>query len=229
MSRAFVEGTFPSARESANLADTDIHIWLGSATTLGRDVIDGLRETLDRGELVRAGRYVLKADRDSFIVRHGMLRAALGYYLDIHPREVRLELEENRQPLVLGSAQIHVSVSHSHGVSAAAVCKSTPVGIDIERVRPIPEAAEISRQLFHTRQATILQEKAGQSRDEFFLKCWTCMEATLKACGVGLVGLENEDLDLDGYGCHSFIPCDGYLGAVASARQGAVLQFVFGN
>ena len=66
-----------------------------------------------------------------------------------------------------------------------ALCRTAAVGIDLEQLRPLPDAAELTSQLHpHERQA-LLALPDGELQNAFF-RCWTRKEAVLKACGTGL-------------------------------------------
>jgi 4'-phosphopantetheinyl transferase len=91
-----------------------------------------------------------------------------------------LKKKENGAPIPRGG--IHWSLSHKSGC-VAAVAAPTPVGIDIEKIRPVKEglaeriAAPDEWHLF-----------PGEGLSDFF-RCWTAKEAVLKAAGVGIAGL----------------------------------------
>ncbi|MCF8052243.1 MAG: 4'-phosphopantetheinyl transferase superfamily protein [Desulfobacterales bacterium] len=91
-----------------------------------------------------------------------------------------LEKTENGAPMPRGG--IHWSLSHKSGC-VAAVAAPAPVGIDIEKIRPVKEglaeriAAPDEWRLF-----------PGEGLSDFF-RCWTAKEAVLKAAGVGIAGL----------------------------------------
>jgi 4'-phosphopantetheinyl transferase len=94
----------------------------------------------------------------------------------------KLEKEENGAPIPAGG--IHWSLSHKSGC-VAAVAAPAPVGIDIEKIRPVKEglaeriAAPDEWRLF-----------SGEELSDFF-RCWTAKEAVLKAAGVGIAGLSD--------------------------------------
>ena len=77
------------------------------------------------------------------------------------------------------------SISHCADMVWVALCRTAAVGIDLEQLRPLPDAAELTSQLHpHERQA-LLALPDGELQNAFF-RCWTRKEAVLKACGTGL-------------------------------------------
>jgi len=66
------------------------------------------------------------------------------------------------------------------------VTKSQRVGVDVERVRPIPEADGIVQRFFSAAEQAALRSVSSQDRIECFCRWWTVKEAILKAVGGGL-------------------------------------------
>ena len=77
------------------------------------------------------------------------------------------------------------SISHSGDMVWVAVCRSTPVGIDVEKMHPLPDAAELTGQL-HPQERQALLALPETELETAFYRCWTRKEALLKAVGTGL-------------------------------------------
>lgn len=78
----------------------------------------------------------------------------------------------------------HLSLSHSHGLTACAIGRS-PVGIDIEPSQRRPDWVRVVKRWF----SAVEQEWLLATDDPFsFLKAWTLKEAWLKATGRGIAG-----------------------------------------
>jgi 4'-phosphopantetheinyl transferase len=60
------------------------------------------------------------------------------------------------------------------------------VGIDLERLRPIADTAEIARRYFCPEEAAEILSLPPDERDAAFFRCWTRKEAYIKAIGDGL-------------------------------------------
>lgn len=79
----------------------------------------------------------------------------------------------------------HLSLSHSHGLSACAVSATPGLGLDIEPRNRHPHWQKVVRRWFTPdEQAWLL----AANRCEDFLKVWTLKEAWLKATGRGIAG-----------------------------------------
>ena len=98
-------------------------------------------------------------------------------------------IEENPQfgfckggkPYISGHDEIHFSLSHCKTAVACAL-SSSPVGIDIERIRPLNRLLA-KRVLSETELQGVL---GGQRPDVEFIRLWTLKESYLKLTGEGI-------------------------------------------
>jgi phosphopantetheinyl transferase len=106
---------------------------------------------------------------------------------DLLPADIEILPGEQGEPRVVVSgvdvAPV-VSLAHSQGEAAAlAAVGAAGVGIDIERIRPLPEGfADAS--LAQSERALLAQLPG----DEWLLRCWCAKEAAGKAVGRGMAG-----------------------------------------
>lgn len=77
------------------------------------------------------------------------------------------------------------SISHSGSMVWVALCRCASVGIDVERMRPLPDAAELTSQLHPQEQKDLLALPQRELQTAFY-RCWTRKEAVIKAVGMGL-------------------------------------------
>lgn len=77
------------------------------------------------------------------------------------------------------------SISHSGSIVWVALCNCAAVGIDVEKIRPLPDAAELTSQL-HPQEREALLCLPPAALETAFYRCWTRKEAVLKAVGMGL-------------------------------------------
>lgn len=183
------------------LAETDVHVW---AVDL-REPAPGALALLSEGEIERAARFQFERDRRRFLAARAGLRRVLAGYLGCDAREIRFEAGAMGKPRTPG---IEFNLSHSHELALVAVAGTTPVGVDVEYLRPQSDAVAIARRFFPPAEAAAVGADPGA-----FFRVWTRREAWLKAEGSGLAGLGREKpaewrvLDL--------APAAGYIGAVA--------------
>ncbi len=77
------------------------------------------------------------------------------------------------------------SISHSGSMVWVALCRCASVGIDVESMRPLPDAAELTSQLHPQEQKDLLSLPQAELQTAFY-RCWTRKEAIIKAVGMGL-------------------------------------------
>ncbi|KAF1048056.1 4'-phosphopantetheinyl transferase family protein [Xylophilus sp.] len=178
-------------------------------------------------ERERAGRLRFPVDRDRFVAAHIALRLALAEQGAQQADALRLADGPLGKPWLPDHPRIHFSLSHSRGVALIAVGHRGPLGVDVEYLRPVPDALAVAERCFTLHENRALRSLPPRRRGRAFLTCWTRKEACLKAIGLGLrldpstieVGLEATLRRID-------IPVGGHLLRVvvgpAPARSGSV-------
>jgi hypothetical protein len=79
-----------------------------------------------------------------------------------------------------GAAGLHLSLSDSREYLAAAIGRGIPVGVDMEKIRPIDDPLATLRRLGLEILADRLMALAPSARNRAFLMLWTAFEAFLK-------------------------------------------------
>jgi 4'-phosphopantetheinyl transferase len=131
----------------------------------------------------RAGRFRFDLDRNRFIARRGLLRVILGRYLDVKPASIRFGYGPNGKPFLEDACnrdELTFNLSHSEELAIYAISRKRRIGVDVERLRPIPESDKIVADLYSS--TACRTDQPAQA----FLDWWTRHEAYLKACGNGL-------------------------------------------
>ncbi|MET8120032.1 4'-phosphopantetheinyl transferase superfamily protein [Micromonospora sp. NPDC005189] len=83
------------------------------------------------------------------------------------------------------SVELPVSISRTAGIVVVAARRAGPVGVDVERVRPLP-ALTLARRWFAPAELAWLDGRPEAGRAVDFLRLWTAKEAVGKALGLGL-------------------------------------------
>jgi 4'-phosphopantetheinyl transferase len=148
---------------------------------------------LDASELARAERFRFERDRVRFVLRRAFARRVLARYLGVDPSAVTIRRTATGRPELDPPGAISFSTSHSDGTSVIALASGAPVGVDIERLRPIPDAMGIAQGLFAEQEVELLRSVPPASRSRIFLTLWTRKESVVKALGGGL------SIALDGF------------------------------
>jgi len=158
-------------------------IW--SARVLGPDETAAAGDALtDRRRLERlAARTAAKEAVQALLARtHG---------LDVPLPAIEVEAEPEGPPRVTGpwaGAAVPapvISLAHVEGTAVAAAAPAGPLGIDVERLRPLP--ATVVDTAFAPEELTVLQAGPPDRADEWLLRAWCAKEAVAKALGTGFV------------------------------------------
>jgi 4'-phosphopantetheinyl transferase len=167
-------------------------------------------------EAERAARFHSDEARRRYTRSHGVLRTLLGR-LGLPTVFARDGLGKPR----LASPDVWFNLSRSHGMALYAFARDAAVGVDIERLRPLPEHLAIAeRFLPPSHYAALVDAPPGEREREFF-RLWTRLEAALKAAGSGLYGAGQE---LEGEWTVEEIGAgDGFAAAVAVRAAGCRL------
>lgn len=175
-----------------------IHLWLTDLDQPEPELAR-LSESLIESEHRRAERFRLPHLRRHFTVGRGMVRHVLGHCLGMPPRQVPIEYEPNGKPTLppeFGDWQFNLS--HSEGKAVLAVTRGRRLGVDLERVRPIPNMVGMVERFFATGERQQFAEVPDIERPDAFFNGWTRKEALIKARGATVVALELFEVTLTG-------------------------------
>jgi 4'-phosphopantetheinyl transferase len=157
----------------------EVHVW-DVALGAGAAGVGGL---LSPSERERMQTFVSSADRRRYGQAHGATRLILGGYVDRPPAAIEFRADELGKPRLAGS-ELAYSLAHSGDRALVAVRWADPVGVDLEHVRPLPDADALLRTSFSRREREHITGGGGGARE--LLRLWTRKEALLKATGEGL-------------------------------------------
>ena len=183
-----------SALRSQPLPDSDLHIWR-AALSASADELAYHSALLSPDESARAARFHFDRDRQRYIIGRGILRALLGSYLGIEPSQISITYGSQGKPAVetrIRNRTLQFNLSHSNDRVVYIFGWDHPLGIDIEHIRPMPDADDFAAHFFSTRESRWVKSLSGKKKWQAFFKLWTCKEAFLKANGSGLTVPLNE-------------------------------------
>ena|SRR5690349_9764024 len=168
------------------MASAAVHLWRVELD-VGAESEAELRETLAPDELARADDFASARARRRFVVARGTLRALLADLLGEPARSIGIEEGASGKPRLAGAGhRLRFNLSHSGGLALICVAEDAEVGVDLERLRPVPDAVAIARRRFSVEEAAFVEEGERAELDRRFLLCWTRKEALMKAVGTGL-------------------------------------------
>lgn len=137
---------------------------------------------LSTGERARADGMAPRP-RERFVRRRAALRRLLGEWRGESAAAVPIETGWRGRPVCAEGPHFSVSAADELAVIALA---DAPLGIDIERNREVPEAAEIAAEWFPDAVAAAIAAAPPALAVQTFLRSWVRLEALAKATGVGL-------------------------------------------
>jgi 4'-phosphopantetheinyl transferase len=226
------------------LQEGQVHLWR-AALDQPPSSVERLEATLAPDERARAARFHFERDRSRFIAGRGILREILGRYLAEEPARIQLAYGEHGKPRLsapAGGARLEFNLSHTRGLALYAITRRSPIGVDVEYLRPVPDAARIVDRFFSECEQADYRRLSAEVQLIGFFNAWTRKEAYVKALGLGLgyplhavevsmaPGAAVRFLRIDGnslaagWSLIAVSPAPGYTAAVAVAGDQLALQ-----
>jgi 4'-phosphopantetheinyl transferase len=238
---------WPAGPATPYLAAGEVHLWAAPLDPPD-EFLRKCETLLSADERDRAARFRTGPLRSRYIAGRGTLRILLGRYLQADPAEVSLVYQSRGKPELgppWNERGVEFNLSHSGELALFAVTLGRPIGVDIEVVRPMPNAAGLMERFFSKDEIAQWRQAATEQQERIFFQGWTRKEAWLKAVGSGLsFPLDQFCVTMDGparvlsiradeseaatWWLQSCEPCRGYVAAVAlQGRVSSVREWRF--
>lgn len=178
---------WPPGPASPRLGAGELHLWTAALDSVPSGAAEG--GLLSRDERRRAERYRREHDRIRYRATRVVLRTLLAAYTGTEPAELRFRQSDHGKPILSGPGERpgpFFNLSRSGGLVVVAISVPAPVGVDVERVRSLPDADRIARRFFTRVEADALERDDSSGSDRRFFRIWTRKEAVVKALGQGL-------------------------------------------
>ncbi len=118
---------------------------------------------------------------------HAARLTILARYLRLSADAIRLARAPDGKPYLASPClPLQFNLSHTHGIALLAVDTCRPLGVDIERLRPIFDPLRLARRVMSARDIDSLTHCAADRRTERFIDLWTRFEARQKMMGRGV-------------------------------------------
>jgi phosphopantetheine--protein transferase-like protein len=174
----------------------------------------------------REVRVYLLATGDRDTVRAAS-RRILATLLDTTVDTLAFDYTPQGKPLLRNDPSLHFSTSHSKEASLIGVTRVAPIGVDIEKIRNVPNAERILRRFFQPEEVEAVFANPN-TVDSQFMQAWTRAEAIVKARGASV--WEMATLAASDVVVRNIDVFDGYAGAVAVAHHNwVVTRFDYKN
>src|SRR3954470_21984366 len=121
---------------SFDLSERDIRVWV-LRITASHTLASQFEPILSADELDRAKRFRFEHLQQSFTITRGALRHLLGRYLRVAPHSVQFRYGVRGKPAL--ASGIEFNITHSENLALVALTVKCPIGIDVERIRPIQD------------------------------------------------------------------------------------------
>src|SRR5262249_46868145 len=182
------------------LGDDEVDIWCADLALATASHLPALTQTLSHDERERALRFHFEQDRAHFSASRGLLRCLLAGYLDLEPAQLTFTYGAYGKPLLSGApllSSLHFNLAHAADIAVFAFTRGRRLGIDLQRLRHVPDADQIPRNFCspsdHHQRAVL----PPNMKEMGFFNCGTRKEAYVKASGEGLsLPLEQFDVTL---------------------------------
>jgi 4'-phosphopantetheinyl transferase len=181
---------WPPLAKPPQLGTDDVHAW-AVPLDVSPHKYDELFAMLVPGERERASEFRFDDPRRRYVVARSTLRKLLGLYLNEHPTEIEITIDEIQKPHLAvkhAAASLHFNVSHSGDLAVIGFAVGCEIGIDVEQLRNVGHLEQIARRFFHPLETNAVLSTPASDRNLAFLRCWTGKESILKAWGTGIVG-----------------------------------------
>ncbi|EAZ94199.1 4'-phosphopantetheinyl transferase family protein [Crocosphaera chwakensis] len=220
-----------SPSKNLNINSQEVHIWKKNLEQSSINVQKSFK-ILNEDEKDKAQRFRFEKHQKRFTIARSSLKQILSYYLLISPQEIEFEYNDYGKPKLLDKINklgLQFNVSHSEDIAIYGITCHSLIGVDIEYIRPMPEAENLAKRFFSKQEYEYISLLSSAEKEREFFKLWTVKEAYLKAIGKGISGgLEKVEispnepikfLNLPGFNreiwqIFSFIPEDHYLAAI---------------
>ena len=148
-----------------------------------------MRRAVVRGRVCPAARFCAGPLRNRYTAARGTLRILLGRYFQANPAAIVLAYQPHGKPELgppWNSRGLEFNLSHCGDLALLAFTRIGPIGVDVETVRAMPNAAALLERFFSAEEVAQWQQTPPEREETVFFQGWTRKEAWLKAVGSGL-------------------------------------------
>ena len=135
------------------------------------------KSALSKAEQERISFFKFPSVQKNFIISQGALRLILSHYLSIEAPKIQIGKHSKGKPFVMDDTALCFNISNSGGYVVYAFSRAGEVGIDIEKIRTLPDLDELIEKNFSTKEKIFITKNSAEKEKRFF-KFWTVKEVT---------------------------------------------------
>ena len=185
---------------SLELAPDVVDVWM-APLDVGEKKMDDFLHRLSPSEQKRVGALLEERAVRQYVVSRAMQRQLLADYVGGSPREISFGIVAMGKPTLSkpNDIDLRFNTTHSGNLVIIAVTKGRDVGVDTEKVRPVPRALQVAKRFYSDAEYRMLVRLPEDELDRAFLSIWVKREGTAKARGDsvwrGLASWKNGELE----------------------------------
>ena len=185
---------------SVELAPDVVDVWM-APLDVGEKKMDDFLHRLSPSEQKRVGALLEDKAVHQFVVSRAMQRQLLANYVGGSPSDISFGVVAMGKPTLSRPNEIGLkfNTTHSGNLVIIAVTKDRDVGVDTEKVRPVPRALQVAKRFYSNDEYQMLAALPENELDHAFLSIWVRREGTAKARGDsvwrGLASWKNGELE----------------------------------
>ena len=170
-----------------DLASDVVDVW-EAPLDIPEEHVTALYDMLSLGERTRAKAFIDARGYRQYVISRGRMRQVLSLYTGVPAPEIHFTVVGDGKPALMdqGPEKIFFNNTHSGALGLIAVTSGREVGIDMERVRDIERAPQVSKRFFTPEEHAELEALPDDERIRAFLSIWTRREAGTKARGASV-------------------------------------------
>lgn len=170
-----------------DLAPDVVDVW-EAPLDISEESVTYLYDMLSLGEQTRAKAFIDERGYRQYVISRARMRQVLSLYTDVPAPDIHFTVVGDGKPALMDQSpkKIFFNNTHSGGLGLIAVTSGREVGIDMERVRDIERALQVSKRFFTPEEHAELEALPSNERIRAFLSIWTRREAGTKARGASV-------------------------------------------
>lgn len=174
--------------QQPSLAPGEITVWKFVPSELFKYAAQ-FEELLSTHEKQRLERFADAAARREFLVCRGVLHWLLAVLSGEELSKTQVREDSLGKPYLEAEAHNHpleFNIAHTEGLCLIACARELALGVDVERVKPLPELNAMAQKYLASREKAQWDRAPASQKTELFYRFWSAKEALLKAFGSGL-------------------------------------------